>query len=148
MAGNRFKGSISGVSTGTALKTVLQIVAASNHAVLIDEWSVAFQGTSNTASPVLVQVVRQTSAGTMTALALRKDPDDWDETLQTSAQHTATAEPTAGEVVIEEYVHPQTGYTWQAPFAKQIKVGGGDRLGITVTAGASVSCTARVAGEE
>lgn len=148
MAGCRFKGTISGVSTGTSLKTVLQVVAASNHAVLIDEISISFQGTSNTASPILVKLARNTDAGTMTALTLVKDPDDWDETIQTTAQHTATAEPTIGTVIFEEYVHPQTGYTWQAPHGKAIKIGGGDRLGISVTAGASVSCTCRVAGEE
>lgn len=148
MAGNRFKGTISGVSTGTSLKTILQIVAASNHKVLIDEFSVSFQGTSNTATPILFQVTRQTSAGTMTSLTLKKDPDDWDETIQTTAQHTATAEPTAGETILEEYVHPQTGYTWQAPFGKAIAIGGGDRLGFVVTAGASVNCIVRVAGEE
>lgn len=148
MAGNRFKATKSGISTGTSLKTLLQIIAASNHAVVIDEISVSFQGTSNTASPILVQVVRQTTAGTMTSLTLVKDPSDWDETIQTTAQHTASAEPTAGDVLIEEYVHPQTGYTWQAPFGKGIKMTGGTRLGISVTAGASVSATARVAGEE
>lgn len=148
MSGNRIKGTISGVSTGTSLKTILQIVAASNHKVLVDEISVSFQGTSNTASPILVQITRQTSAGTMTSLTLAKDPDDWDETIQTTAQHTATAEPTAGTTIMEEYVHPQTGYTWQAPYGKAIAVGGGDRLGIVVTAGSSVSCTARFTGEE
>lgn len=148
MAGCRFKGVISGVSTGTSLKTILQVVAASNHAVLIDEISVSFQGTSNTASPILVTIARNSSAGTMSALTLVKDPDDWDETMQTTAQHTATAEPTQGTIIMEEYVHPQTGYTWQAPHGKAIKVGGGDRLGIQVTAGASVSCAVRVTGEE
>lgn len=148
MAGCRFKGSVSAVSTGTSLKTIMQIVAASNHAVMIDEISISFQGTSNTASPILVKITRQTDAGTMSSLTLVKDPDDWDETIQTTAQHTATAEPTAGSTIMEEYVHPQTGYTWQAPHGKGIKIGGGDRIGITVTAGASVSCAARVAGEE
>jgi hypothetical protein len=148
MAGCRFKGTISGVSTGTSLKTVMQIIAASNHAVMLSEISVSFQGTSNTAAPILVKVTRQTDAGTATGLTLVKDPDDWDETIQTTASHTATAEPTAGSTIMEEYVHPQTGYTWQAPFGGAIKIGGGDRLGITVTAGASISCAVRVVGEE
>jgi hypothetical protein len=148
MAGNRFKFTKSGISTGTSLKTLIQIVAASNHKVLIDEWSISFQGTSNTASPILVQVARQTTAGTMSALTGVKDPADWDETMQTTAQHTASAEPTLGDILFEEYVHPQTGYTWQAPLGKEIAIGGGGRLGIIVTAGASVSATVRVAGSE
>lgn len=148
MSGNRFKFTKSAISTGTSIKTLIQIVAASNHKVLIDEISISFAGTSNTAAPILVQVARNTDAGTMTSLAGAKDPDDWSETIQTTGQHTATVEPTQGTVIIDEYVHPQTGYTWQAPFGKAIAIGGGDRLGIAVTAGASVSAAVRVCGEE
>lgn len=148
MAGNRFKATKSGITTGTSLITLLQVVAAANHAVEIDEVSVSFNGTSNTATPVLVQVVRQTTAGTMSSLTGAKDPADWDETMQTTFQHTASAEPTAGTVLMEEYVHPQQGYTWQAPFGRSIKLTGGTRLGVVVTAGASISATARVSGTE
>lgn len=148
MSLNRFKGTVNGVATGTSAKTIVQIIAAANHKVAIDEIAISFRGTSNTAEPILVQVMRQTSAGTMPALTLKKDPDDWDETIQTTAAHTATAEPTSGDVLMEEYVHPQTGYTWQAPEGRKIAIGGGDRLGVVVTAAASVSCTCRVCGEE
>jgi hypothetical protein len=148
MAGNRFKGVTGQISTGTSAKTLLQIVAASNHKVLIDEISISFNGTSNTAEPIKVDVLRQTTAGTMSSLTLVKDPDDWDETIQTTAQHTATAEPTASDVLMSEHVHPQQGYTWQAPFSRSIAIGGGDRIGVRVTAPASVSAIVRVAGEE
>ena len=40
------------ISTGTALKTLLQIVAPSNHRLLIHEWSISFDGVSNTATPI------------------------------------------------------------------------------------------------
>jgi hypothetical protein len=144
MAGVGFKGVTAEIATGTALKTLLQIVAAANHAVLIKELAISFKGTSNTAAPILVTVMRQTTAGTMSALTLVKDPDDSDETLQT----TATAEPTAGDVLVRELVHPQTGFLWQAPFGQFIKIGGGDRIGIAVTAGADVNSVCRVVGEE
>lgn len=148
MSCNRFKGVTGQVTTGTSAKTLLQLVAASNHAVKIDEISISFNGTSNTAEPIKVDVLRQTTAGTMSSLTLVKDPDDWDETIQTTAQHTATAEPTASDVLLSEHVHPQQGYTWQAPFGREIKIGGGDRLGVRVTAPASVSAIVRVSGEE
>lgn len=148
MAGCRFKGVTGQITTGTSAKTLLQLVAASNHAALIDEISISFNGTSNTAEPIKVDVLRQTSAGTMSSLTLVKDPDDWDETMQTTAQHTATAEPTAGDVLMSEHIHAQQGYTWQAPFGREIKIGGSDRLGIRVTAPASVSAIVRVAGQE
>ncbi len=148
MAGVRIKGATAQVNTGTAAKTILQIVAAANHGVKIDELSISFEGTSNTNAPIQVRVLRQTTAGTMTALTLVKDPDDSDETIQTTAQHTATAEPTAGDVLMTELIHPQTGWSWQAPFGRETKIGGGDRLGIEVTAANAVDCVARFAGEE
>lgn len=148
MAGNRIKAVTGQITTGTSTKTLLQIVAASNHKVLIDEISISFNGVSNTAEPIKVDVLRQTTAGTMSALTLVKDPDDFDETIQTTAQHTATAEPTAGDVLMSEHVHPQQNFLWQAPFGRQIAIGGGDRLGIRVTAAASVSAIVRATGEE
>ncbi len=148
MAAVRFKGVTGAISTGTSAKTLLQIVAASNHGVLIDEISISFEGTSAAATPIKVDVLRQTSAGTMSSLTLVLDPDDADETLQTTAQHTSTSEPTASSVLITELVHPQTGYTWNAGYGREIKIGGGDRLGIRVTAASSVNAICRVSGEE
>lgn len=148
MAGNRFKAVTGQITTGTSAKTLLQIVAATNQKVLIDEISISFNGVSNTAEPIKVDVLRQTTAGTMSALTMVKDPDDWAETMQTTAQHTSTSEPTAGDVLMSEHVHPQQGWTWQAPFGRAIAIGGGDRLGIRVTAAASVSAIVRAAGEE
>lgn len=148
MAGVRFKVATAQIATGTAKKTLLQIVAASNHAVLIDEFSISFEGVSVTGTPIMVEVARQTTAGTMSSLTPVKDPDDSDETLQVTAQHTATAEPTEGDVIRRELVHPQGGYTWQAPFGRAIKIGGGDRLGIVVTSAADVDAIVSVSGEE
>jgi hypothetical protein len=148
MAGIRFSAVTGEVATGTSTKTILQILAAANHQVLVDEIAVSFQGTSATDAPILVEVLRQNSAGTMTSLTPKKVHDGDDESLQVSAQHSATAEPTAGDVLLAQLVHPQSGYTWQAPFARQIKVKGGSRLGVRVTAGVGVDCVCRMFGEE
>jgi hypothetical protein len=51
-------------------------------------------------------------------------------------------------VLFTEYVHPQQGYSWQAPYGREIKIGGSDRLGIEVTAAASVNAVCRMNGEE
>jgi len=148
MSGVRAKAQVSAVATGTALKTIMQLVAATNHGVEVEELSISFNGTSNSATPILVQIARQTTAGTMTSLTCVKDPDDFDETLQTTAQHTATAEPTLGDILEAEYVHPQQGYTWYKGPGREIKIGGGDRLAIVVTAAASVSAAARMTYKE
>lgn len=148
MSGVGFAANTAAIATGTSAKTLLQIVAASNHRVKIDEIQVAFEGVSNTATPIKVDVLKQTDAGTMSALTLVKRNDVDDETLEVSAQHTATVEPSAGDVLMSFYVHPQTSYTWQAQYGREIQVPGGDRLGVRVTADADVNAIVRVFGEE
>ena len=153
MAGNRWKATTQPIPSGTAAHTLLQVVAGANIALKISEWSVSFQGQTNTAAPAQVDVIRQTSSGTMgTAQSqIVKDPPDWAEVMQTSIQDGGTgysAEPAGTVILMSELVHPQQGYTWQAPFAQEFKVPGGGRLGLRVTAGASVNVICRFVGEE
>lgn len=148
MAGLKLVAQTGEVATGTSKKTLLQIVAAANHRVVITEISISFDGTSNTAAPILVQALVQTDAGTMSALTLQKINADDDETVQTTAQHTATAEPTGTTEKMGEQVHPQGGYTWQARPGDELVINGGDRLGIATTAAADVNAKVRVRLEE
>jgi hypothetical protein len=148
MSGVGFSAVTAQINTTTSAITLLQVVAASNHRVLIKELSVSFEGVNNAHAPIEVVVLRQTTAGTMSALTPVKANNTDDETLQTTAQHTATAEPTSGDVLMRELVHPQTGYTWQAPFGGEIVIPGGGKLGIKVTAANAVDAVARVRGEE
>ena len=148
MAGIKMAAVTAPIVSGTALITLLQIVAAANHRVLVKEISISFDGTTNTAVPILVQVARQSTAGTMSALTINKVNEDDGETLQTTALHTATVEPTTGVEVLTEYVHPQAGYTWQAPYDEKIVINGGDRLGVLINADATVNCVVRMFLEE
>lgn len=148
MAGVRLVTNTPEINLTTSLTTLLQIVPASNQRVLVKELSISFKGTSNTASPVLVEILRQTTAGTMSSLTPGKWNSSDSETLQTTAQHTASAEPTASTVLLAEEVHPQTGYTWQAPFGGDIPIPGGARLGVRATAGAAVTVVVRAICEE
>lgn len=126
------------LSAATA-KTIVQLVAAANHRVKILSWGVFFDGTSTTAEPVQVRLLRQTTAGTMSALTPTKRDDSIADTLLTTAQHTATAEPTAGDVLEAVECHPQQGYQVFYPLGAEVIVGGGDRLGIECTAPATVN---------
>ncbi len=148
MAGLKATAQTAEITTGTALKTILQLVAAANHRVIVKEISISFKGIVNTAAPILVQVARQTTAGTMSALTPKKMNESDQETLQTTAQHTATVEPTLTDDVISEEVHPQGGFTWQAPFGGEIIIEGGNRLAIVTTASVAVNCVARMIFEE
>lgn len=133
--------------TGGTAKTALQIVAPSNHRVKVTGWAVYFDGTNSVAVPIRVRVLRQTTAGTMTALtptktALRA------ETLLTTAQMTASVEPGAGDVVDSAFVHPQQGYEVKFAPGQEITLGGTDRLGIECYAPSSVNVIAKFLFEE
>lgn len=135
------------LSAATA-KTVVQITAPTNQALKVTRYSVFFDGTSTTAEPVQVRVLRQTTAGTMTSLTPLKLDDARTETIQSTAQHTATAEPTASDVLAVAEVHPQQGYDVILPLGGEVIVKGGGRLGIECTAPATVNVRAQFWYEE
>jgi hypothetical protein len=135
------------LSAGVA-KTVLQLVAAANHRVKVLGFHVGFDGVSTTAEPVQVRLLRQTTAGTMTALTPTKRDDSIADSLLTTAQHTATAEPTAGDVLEAREVHPQSGWEVWYPLGAEPIIGGADRVGIECTAPAAVNVRATLIFEE
>lgn len=143
MSGVGFRANTAQVATGTSAKTILQIVAASNHRVVVNKIVVSFEGVTVTDAPVQVRVLRQSTAGTMSSLTLVKDGDTA-ETLEVTAQHTASAEPTAGDVLESQLVHPQSSRVFVGPYV----VPGGGRLGVEVTAAVGIDCIVSAYGEE
>jgi len=131
----------------TTLKTVLQLVAPSNQRLKILRWGIFFDGTSATGEPVQVRLLRQTTAGTMSSLS-PVNLGVGSATLQATAQHTATVEPTAGDVLDIVEVHPQAGFETVFPFGSEILVPGGGRLGIDCYAADTVNCIAKIVYEE
>ena len=150
MAGLRFRQVPAGITTGTAIKTMLQLLAATNQAVKIGELSMSFNGTSNTNAPIYVEAVKQTGAGVFTnTTVLVKEDAGRGETIQTVGKDTATTEPTdAGAVTMAEYVHPQTGFLYQAQWGAEQFIVGAGRLGFRQTAANSVTAGSRFVGEE
>lgn len=134
------------LSAATA-KTVLQVVAPANHRVVLKRWGVFCDGVSPTAEPVQVRLLRQTTAGTMSAATPRK-MDGYAETIQSTAQKTASAEPTAGDVLAVLEVHPQQGYAEAFPYGDEPIIAGGGRVGIECTAPAGVNVRAQLICEE
>ncbi len=131
--------------TAATAKTVIQLVAAANHRVIMTGWGVFFDGTAPTAEPVQVEIVRETTAGTMSALTPTKGNSADDETLQTTAQHTATVEPTVTDTIDAIEVHPQQGYEKVDCY---FPIPGGTRIGIRCTAPAAVNVRAKFFFEE
>ena len=148
MAGVRGTMAANNVDTTGSTKTILQAIAASNHRMHITAWDIAFQGTSNSGTPIEVELVRQTSAGTVTDGTPVKANDGDDETLQSDFGYDATAEPSGTDVVWSTMVHPQTGYTWQAVPGRELVIKRGGRLGWRVTTSTAVDCSITVEFEE
>lgn len=139
------------LATGTSAKTLMQIVAPSNHRVLLKHLEVAFQGITATDTPILVELLRQTDAGTTDALTPVKKCSADDETLQVTARQAKTSghvEPTAGDVIFRTYVHPQTARRAAYTSERAYVIKGGERLGVRVTAGVSVNATVSAEVEE
>ncbi len=133
--------------TAATAKTVLQLVAPANQRQKIKGWGVFFDGVSASAEPVQCRLLRQTTAGTMTSLTPVKTCAG-SETVQSTAQHTATAEPTAGDVLDVVECHPQSGFEKQIPPDMKMENAGGGRIGIECTAPAGVNVRAKIFFEE
>lgn len=128
-------------------KTIIQLVAPANHRVKITNWGVYFDGVSETAAPVEVVLMRQTTAGTMSSLTpVQKRPVA--ETVQSTAQHTATAEPTSSDIIDMIEVHPQTGYEKIYTPGQEVVIAGGGRVAIVCTAPAIVNVRGKIEFEE
>jgi hypothetical protein len=148
MARNRFAVTTEGevaLSAATE-KTVLQIVAPANQLVVPYALTVSFDGVTVGNEPVLVKIARQTTAGTMSA----RTPVQLNslETIQTTAQHTATVEPTTTDILKEYKIHPQSGVEKTWDLSDEIYIGGGTRLGFLCTAADAVNVVMSIDCEE
>ena len=154
MARTRFSVATEGevALTAATAKTVLQLVTPANIGVAIRGLAVSFDGTSGSAEPGSVELITQTTAGTMTAATPRHDDQRLVGviTIQSSAQKNATAEPTSGVTLRDWHFHPQTGAEFRYWLDEEIILGGSAavRLGVVVTMPAGVNCRARLFAEE
>lgn len=128
-------------------KTVVQIVAAANHCVAVKGVGVSFDGTSASAQPVEVELLRQSTAGTSSA-GTPVEETITGTTLQTTSRITITAEPTPGTVLRRWDIHPQAGVMEKFTIEDEILLAGGGRLGLRCTAPAIVNVTGYISFEE
>ena len=136
------------VLTAAAIKTVLQVVAVANHRTIVKGFSVHGKGVVSTDTPMRVRLVRQTTAGTMSAGVLVKNDTSDSEVIQTTGQINATIEPTVTDIIDTFEVHPQTGLIYMLPPGDEIQIPGGTRLGFDVLAAQGQTVTVKVFLEE
>lgn len=144
------------VTTGTAIKTLLQVKASATATFKIVEWGVSFDG-SAAATPIKVELLETDVAATVTASAAADivktdggalaggDPTTNLIQVGTSATgYTSTAEGTitATRVFDAQLVAPTNQYVKQFPLGREPVVQVSKFARIRVTAGAAVNAYA------
>lgn len=133
-------------------KTVLQLVNPSASIILaVQQLKISFDGVSNTAVPVIVQLLRKAAAATVTSQTRTKIKDT-STALVTDAATTgvnATIEGTDGAIIETWHVHPQTGAFDMLPLPEgEVEVPGSGIIAVKVNAPAAVNTLVTLVGEE
>ena len=145
------------VTTGTAIKTMLQIASSATRPLKVVEWGISFDG-SAAATPIQCELIQTDVAATVTAhVAAGVQPYDDPNapastvTLGTSATgYTATVE---GSITTTRYgdlqlIAPTNQYVKQWPLGREFQVPVSKFLRVRVTAGAAVNAYCYVIWEE
>lgn len=128
-------------------KTVVQIATPATRRAWIKEAQISFKSVTSTDVPVLVQLRRQSTAGTATAIASANIAPDVEghPAALSSANENATVEPTTGVVVKEWEITPIGGVlVYQLPLGDEIEMAVSSFLGMVVTAPQVQSCRAYI----
>lgn len=134
-----------------ALTTALRLTAPANQRVRIKRVHVSFDGVNANAVPVPLTFYRGSTGGTWTASppTPRLVREGLPETVQTTVQWKATAEPTYGTSLGTRYVPPYGGWIdLDAALLEELEMKGGGVLDFTFAAAAAVNVNLTVYPEE
>ena len=149
------------VTTGTAIKTLLQVLASATKPAKIVEWGISFDG-SAAATPIKVELIETDVAATVTAHVdagiVKTDAEalaGGDPTTNlfpvgtSSTGYTASAEGTitASRVFDAQLVAPTNQYVKQFPLGREPVIAISKWGRIRVTAGAAVNALCYVVVE-
>jgi hypothetical protein len=145
------------VTTGTAVKTLLQIATPATEMLRVVEWGISFDG-SAAATPGKVELIETDVAATVTAhvsagIMKVNAPNDVPSlmTLGTAATgYTATAEgtTTASRLLDYQLIAPTGQYVKQYPLGREPEVAASKFLRVRVTFAAAVNAVCYVMWEE
>lgn len=129
-------------------KTIVQIVPATNTPCRVVEIGVSFNSVTSTDVPVLVQLLRQTTAGTSSALTMAAEQESIGKSVVATALKTFTVEPTSGNILRDWYVTPVGGlFVVQFPLGREIDAMS-NRIGLRCNAPGAQTVNAYVVIEE
>lgn len=146
------------VTTGTSIKTLLQVKASATKPMKVKEWGVSYDG-SAAATPIKTELIEADVAATVTASAAADINKLDGEALAggdpttnlipvgtTSTGYTSTAEGTITSVreLDAQLVAPTNQYVYQFPLGLEPVIQVSKFLRIRVTAGAAVNAYAYV----
>lgn len=145
------------VTTGTVIKTMLQVATPATRDILIVAWGIEFDGTA-AAAPIKVELIQTDVAATVTAhvaagVISENNPNDAPTlmTLGTTATgYTATVEGTitATRLLDLRQVAPNGGFSYEFALGREPKIPVSRFLRIRVTAAAAVNAACWVKWEE
>lgn len=135
--------------TGTTAKTVVMISAPSSRRGKIKEFGVAFNSTNTAHAPVVVRLMRATSAGTGSA-ATPAPIDAADPAALFTAATNFSAEPTLTDLVAGPfYITPVGGQlVYPLPLGDEIFIATSGRIALVCTAPDNQTCNAYIKHEE
>lgn len=123
----------------SAAKTILQVATPSTREIRVFYWNVSFDG-KITETPVRVQLMRQTTAGTMSSRTPSKVSPSGVAAALCTAAHSASAEPTASDILEDLYVTENNGLI-PPTYAdgRDIEIAASSRIGIKITAPSGIT---------
>lgn len=133
--------------TAATEKSILQLVAATNSLVAVTGADVTFDSTSNSAVPVIVKLIKTSTAGTGTGRNPLKTKDT-STTLTSTGTENHSAEGANANIMRIFHVHPQAGVIYSIPMRDEIELASGERLALKITAPAGVNALGTIHGEE
>ena len=141
------------VTTGTAIKTLLQVKPSATIVAKVVEWGISFDG-SAAATPIKVELVETSGAATVTA-SVAADITKMDAAAlaggdpttnllpvgATSTGYTASGEGTPGtcRIMDLQYIAPTNQYVKQFPLGREPVIQVSTFLRVRVTAAAAVN---------
>jgi hypothetical protein len=141
------------VSTGTALKTIIQVATPATTDITVISWWISFDGT--TGVPIKVELVEVDVAATVTALTPVKysDPNAVASlcvsgTSATGYNASAEGTVTASRLLDWQLVSPTSGVIIQFPLGREPGAAASKFLRLRTTAAASVNAAAGIVWEE
>lgn len=145
---SQYVSSVAAITTGTSLKTLMELQTASTGRATVVSWWVEFNGTTAANAPILVELVRASAGITGTTVTAVKYKD-YAPAAAVTVKHTASGEGTATDVLEAHYVPPTSGLIVQYPLGREpeIPISGFLRLRVTAASG-SVSANVGFVWEE